>query len=156
MRHQYSGKKFGQGQDANEALTRKLLINFVRHGHITTTITKGKHLKAHVDRMIAQSKRGTQSAHNILLKTLGDAKLVDMLERSAAKAFAKRESGFTTHERLGRRMSDGTMMVRLSWTEAVVWEEKAKKPAKKAAPAAKEPAAKKAPAKKTVVKKEEK
>jgi large subunit ribosomal protein L17 len=142
MRHQYSGKKFGQGQDANQALTRKLIVNFVRHGHITTTITKGKHVKAHVDRIVSLAQKQTQASKNMLLRALGDVELVEMLEAAIPSSFATRQSGFTTHERLGRRMSDGTMMVKLSWVEPVVLKSREVKKVEKKAPAKKEAVAK--------------
>ena len=131
MRHQQTGKKFGFGQDANQALRRKLLVNFMTHGHITTTITKAKYLKIHVDRAVSLAKRATTASHNMLLRAFGDEEMVLMLEK-AVGTLASRDSGYTTHERLGRRVNDGTMMVKVSWIESVVLKkpEKAAKTAK--------------------------
>lgn len=142
MRHQQKGKKFGFGQDANQALRRKLLVNFMTHGHITTTITKAKYLKIHVDRAVSLAKRATPASHNMLLRAFGDEEMVVMLEK-AVGVLSSRESGYTTHERLGRRVNDGTMMVKVSWIESVVLKKpekasKTPKPAQAKAAASKE------------------
>lgn len=152
MKHGIKKVKFTQGQDSHEALMRKLLLNFVKHGHIETTLKRGKALKAVVDRLVLKAKRGNQSDKNVLLKHLASKKAVDMMIQTIAPSF-EGQTGFVKVSRLGVRQGDAAEVVRMKWTKdiapLVVEEVKAvEKEVKK--PAEKKPAAKKVTTKKPI------
>lgn len=137
MRHGYKKVRFGDGQDANQMLQRKLLKNFFAHGRITSTETKIKFLKGRIDAVVSLAKKNTQGSKNSLLKILGDSDLVGELVNKVPGTLGDRTSGFTKSMRLFERDSDGTMLMRLEWVAPVVlFEEKAKKEAEKAQKAA--------------------
>ncbi len=162
MRHRYANKKFGQGQDSNEMLTRKLIVNFLNHGKITTTEAKAKYLKGRIDRVITLAKRGTESSKNRLLTVLGDRVLTGALMAQAPEAFNKRVSGYTSSRRLKRRQGDAVMEMELTWVDQILLDTKLKKAKKadsgqksveKPVVVKKPVAVKKAPEKKVVAKK---
>jgi len=169
MRHGYKGKKFGQGQDSNQMLTRKLIVNFLTHGKIVTTEAKVKYLKGRVDRVITLAKKNTTASKNRLLTILGKPDLAQALLEQSSEVFGSRVSGYTTTRRLRRRAGDAVMEMEMRWVDQVLLNMTPKKKAvtakkkatpKKAAVEKKAPAAKKATpapaAKKVVATKKEK
>ena len=131
MRHGNKKTRFGQGQDSNEMLKRKLLKNFFEHGRITSTETKIKFIKGRIDNVVALAKKNTESSKNSMLTILGDSKLVNQLVSKVPTAFGDRVSGFTKSQRLYARDSDNTFLMKLEWvTPLVLVEKKVEEPAK--------------------------
>lgn len=113
------------GRDHNQALMRKLALNFIKHGHIETTLKRSKALKAHIDRLVHKAQRGNESDKNVLLRHLADLNAVRYLMDTVAPSF-KRESGFVTMSKLGVRQGDAAEMARLSWVKDITSQVEAK------------------------------
>ena len=120
MRHGFIKVKFGNGQDANQMLKRKLAVNFLMWGKIETTFSKVKVLKPIIEKMVTKIKRGTEADNNQLLKQLGNHDRLLSNFKEIKTALEKVNSGFVKIVKLGARESDGGQMARLIWAYPVV------------------------------------
>jgi len=119
-------KRFSFGKDANKMLERKLLKNFIMHGKLTSTEKKIKFIIPTIEKIISTAKKNTEASKNIINKKISDKKIVNIIINNIIPVFKERSSGFTKYYRLFNRISDGTTMARLEWTEPVVIEKKIK------------------------------
>jgi large subunit ribosomal protein L17 len=121
MRHGVKKTKFHHGQDSHQALTRKLLLNFIQHGKIETTLKRAKVVKSNIDRLTSKSISAAESDKNVLLKVLGDRAAVKKMMLEIAPVFkGEVTGGFVRLERLGQRQGDNAEVARLTWTKEVV------------------------------------
>lgn len=112
MRHRVYGKKLGRNKDERDTLFKSLAYNLFSHGTIETSQTKAKAIKGLVDKIINLAKSKT-SKH--LLQSYMPSKLLqERLIKEIAPKMQNRVSGYTSLVRLGKRLGDNTMMVRLS------------------------------------------
>lgn len=124
MRHGSHKIKVQLGIDANRMLMRKLAINFFTHGKITTTEKKARVLKSYLERLVEKTKDNTESNKNFLLRKLARPKLVETLFAQVGPVFKARIGGYVTMQKLYEREMDGTLLMRLSWSDPVVMEER--------------------------------
>ena len=103
MKHKVKKIKFKKGKDSAEATMRKLATNFINNGKITTTLSKAKKLKSFIDRLVFKAKEKKESTKNILLKHLGEEKVINKLFDVVAPKFNDRSSGFVRVIKLGQR-----------------------------------------------------
>lgn len=122
MRHGVKKIKFKLGVDAKQMMLRKLVLNFLTRGKMTTTIAKGKILKSYLDKILVKTSEKTEANKNFLMKKLANRKLVDMLFKTIGPVLKGKTGGFTRLIRLGARESDGVQIVRLEWVYPVVLE----------------------------------
>lgn len=127
MKHFVKKIRFSKGQDAHQSIMRKLATNFIRDGKIQTTLTKAKALKSMMDRLTLKAITKRESDKNVLLKHLGDPKVVSHMMNIVGPVFGERRSGFVTMIRVGIRQGDAAEVARIEWTEKV---EKHVKPVK--------------------------
>lgn len=112
MRHRVYGKKLGRNKDERDTLFKSLAYNLFSHGTIETSQTKAKAIKGLVDKIINLAKDKT-SKH--LLQTYVSSKLLqERLIKEIAPKMQNRVSGYTSLVRLGKRLGDNTMMVKMS------------------------------------------
>ena len=123
MRHGSKKIKVKLGKDANKMLMRKLTVNFIKTGKITTTEKKAKMLKTYLEKIVEKTKVDMQANKNYLLSALADSKLVKQLFLSVGPAVAGRIGGYVKMQKLYQRDSDGALMVKLEWSSPVVIEE---------------------------------
>lgn len=117
MRHQRAGKKLNRPKKERQALFKNLISGLVTHGQIRTTEAKAKAIKGLVDRLVGQAKKGPLGARRNLLAFFQDKKIVNKLVDQIAPKFGSRNSGFTRIIKLGQRLGDGAMMVRIEFVE---------------------------------------
>lgn len=117
MRHGVHKIKFYNGQDSHQALLRKLVLNFIRHGKIETTLHKGKALKATMDRLTGKAIRHSSSDKNMLMKFLTKKDAVSYMIDVVGPVMNKRTGGYVTIAKLGKRQGDDAEMTRLTWVE---------------------------------------
>ncbi len=117
MKHRVKKIKFKKGKDANKMLVKKLLLNFVKRGKIKTTIKRGKVLKAAIDKLMNLAK---ENKKNLILKYINNKKLTEFLMNKVVPVFSERKTGFTSIKKIGKRLSDGSEMVILSWIKPVI------------------------------------
>ena len=127
MRHRIKKIKFKGGLDANKMMIRKLAINFLAKGKITTTKAKSKALKSFLERVITRAKKETEANKNLLLKKFGNRRIVKILFKQIGPVVKEKTSGYLRHISLGQRTSDGAKMIRLEWAIPVVLEKQEKK-----------------------------
>lgn len=109
MRHNSKKIKIQLGVDANRMLMRKLAVNFLGTGTLTTTEKKAKLLKSHIEKLVEKTKENSQANRNFLLRNLANSKLVDSLFTSVGKVMSKKTGGYVTMKKLHRRESDNAL-----------------------------------------------
>lgn len=119
MKHAVKKIKIKQGVDANRALMRKLIINLLRYGKVTTTLSRAKTLKAHADKIIALAIKKTPASVSQLHSRLNSEVEVKRLVEQIAPKFKDRIGGYTKLVRIGFRKGDGSQMGTLKWVEDI-------------------------------------
>ncbi|MDO8638614.1 MAG: 50S ribosomal protein L17 [Candidatus Daviesbacteria bacterium] len=117
MRHRVYGKHLGRDKNQRTALFRGLVRSLFLQGSITTTETKAKAIKGLVDTLISKSKDKTEASKRVIISKISQPEVIDKLVKEIGPKYPKRQSGFTQIVRLGKRMGDGAMEVRMSLIE---------------------------------------
>lgn len=128
MWHGVKKIKIDQGRDANRMLLKKLAVNFFRHGKLVTTIGRARVLKSTIESLVEKAKVISQANQNVLLATLRDWSLVQMVFKNVGTALKDKVGGYVRLVRLGARGADGAEMARVEWAYPVVMESEVKKP----------------------------
>ena len=123
MKHRATKIKFRAGKDANKMLMRKLAVNFLAHGKLTTTEKKAKVLKTHLEKLVEKTKTRTEANKNYLLSNLASPSLVERMFIQVGSAVNGRVGGYVRVEKLHNRLSDGASMAKVTWAMPVVMEE---------------------------------
>ena len=148
MRHKAATAHLGRSTKARKGLLRNLVYSLVEHGRITTTVTKAKELRRHVERAVTLGKKGTLHARRVLLSRYPHPTTVESLVNTIAPRFKTRPGGYTRVIKLGARKGDCAEMAFIEWVdyELPSKEKKEEKSAagKKAKTSKAKPAAKKA------------
>ncbi len=124
MRHSVKKIKFAKGKNATVALIRKLSVNFLKKGKITTTLKKAKVLKPIIERLVEKAKKKTEANKNLLLKYLANWQLVESMFGHVGPAFTTRIGGYVRLVRLGVVGADGNERARMEWTNPIIMKEK--------------------------------
>lgn len=112
MRHKVYGKHLGRDKNQRTALFRNLVQALIINGSIQTTEAKAKAIKGEVDQLINQAKnRNTQ---RLLQTFLVNKKIEEKLIKEIVPSLKDRNSGYSSLVKLGKRLGDGAMMVRIS------------------------------------------
>jgi len=129
MRHRVKKIKFKKGKDANKMLMKKLAVNFLTKGKITTTKAKAKALKSYLEKLVSKAKKPSEADKNVVYKKLGNRKIAILLLKQISPSIQNLTSGYFKLSFLGQRSSDGSEMVKIEWSLPVVInkEEKIKK-----------------------------
>lgn len=117
MRHRVKKIKFKNGKDASKMLVKKLIKNFLKRGKLKTTLKRAKVLRSMIDRIISQAKKDKKE---LVSKKINDKQLIKIVFEKIVPVFQKRNSGFVKFKKLGYRLSDGSEMVEVTWTEPVI------------------------------------
>lgn len=120
MRHKQKKIRFRKGRDATRATARKLVLNFIEHGKIETTVTRARTLKSLIDRLVYKAQNKTESNKNVLLSKLGEPKAVVKMFDVIGPHFKNRTGGYVRLVKLGTRLGDGGQIVRVEWIKPIV------------------------------------
>lgn len=112
MRHRVYGKRLGRNKDQRKNLFKGLVHSLLSHGTIQTSEAKAKAIKGLVDKIINLAK-DKQSQHR-LQSFVTDKDIRERLVKEIVPRLGARTSGFTSMVKLGTRLGDQTMMVRMS------------------------------------------
>ncbi|MCR4324554.1 MAG: 50S ribosomal protein L17 [Candidatus Curtissbacteria bacterium] len=116
MRHLNSGRKLGRDTNARKALTNNLASALLVSGKITTTLTKAKFAKGHIEELITLAAKNKLSKNRRLAATLSrDA--FQKLIREIGPGFKERPGGYTRIIKLNTRTGDSSPMARLEILE---------------------------------------
>lgn len=127
MRHGINKIKIQLGKDANKMLVRKLAVNFLKHGKITTTETKARVLKTHLEKLVEKTKKKNEANKNYLLKNLGDSRTVTSMFSTIGPSVEGRVGGYIKMQKTHQRLSDGSLMVKLEWSVPILIEDNKQK-----------------------------
>jgi large subunit ribosomal protein L17 len=94
-----------------------------------------------MERLVTKAKKGRDVDRRLILKTVTDGSVVNMLLADAKDRFSQRTSGFTRMIKIGNIRSDGSEEVMLSFVDEAVKREPVtyEKPAKEEKELKKEP-----------------
>lgn len=113
MRHRVNGTKLGRNSGQRTSLFKNLLTALFVHGEIQTTEAKAKAIKGVADKLISRAQAGGMTARRLISRFFGTRAVANRLVDEVAPAMSDRKSGFTRIVRLGKRMGDDSMMVKM-------------------------------------------
>jgi large subunit ribosomal protein L17 len=112
VRHRVYGKHLGRSKDQRTALFKSLVRSLILEESIKTTEPKAKAVKGLVDKIITQAKSPTSK--RMVSQFLVHKVVTDKLDQELLPRMQSRTSGYTSMVKLGARLGDGAMMVKLS------------------------------------------
>lgn len=112
MRHRVYGKHLGRDKDQRHHLFKGLLKSLFTDGTIQTSEAKAKAIRGLVDKIVNLAKDKT--SHHLLPSYMVNKDLQERLVKEIAPKLGGRTSGYTSFVRLGTRLGDQTMMVKMS------------------------------------------
>lgn len=110
MRHGRRVSKLGKPADQRRALLRALTTELIRHGRITTTLTRAKAVRSEVDKMVSLAKDGSLASRRQALGYIYDKDLVHALFEQVENRYGSRNGGYTRILRTVPRRGDNTDM----------------------------------------------
>ncbi len=119
MRHRTSDKKLGRSSAHRDMAIAATVCNLVKRGRVKTTLSKARQARSMAEKMVTIARKGGLHERRILVSRLRDKSCSARLVDEIAPRFAERNGGYTRIVKLGSRMSDGSEMVLLEWTESV-------------------------------------
>jgi large subunit ribosomal protein L17 len=119
MRHRKKTVKLGRTSAHRNELLANLVCALIDNKRIKTTGPKAKAARCLADKMVTLGKKGTLAARRQAISTLKNEKSVKELFDTVAPCFESRTGGYTRIIKLGRRISDGSEMVLLEWSDSI-------------------------------------
>lgn len=117
MRHRVYGKHLSRDTHERTALFKNLVQSLIMSEQIQTTQAKAKAISGLVDKLVNQAK--TPQAIKLFDQFSNQKKIGEKLIKEIAPRFSDRNSGYTSIVKLGKRLGDGAMLVRMSFVEGV-------------------------------------
>ena len=112
MRHKVYGKHLSRDKDQRTALFKSLVRSLILEESIKTTQPKAKAIKGLVDKIITQAK--SETSKRLVSQFLIHKPVEEKLTKVILPRVKSRTSGYTSVVKLGPRLGDGAMMVKLS------------------------------------------
>lgn len=112
MRHKVYGKHLSRDKDQRTALFKSLVRSLILEESIKTTQAKARAVKGLVDKIITQAK--SQTSKRLVSQFLIHKPVEEKLTKEILPRVKSRTSGYTSLVKLGPRLGDGAMMVKLS------------------------------------------
>ncbi len=116
MRKKVFGKKLSRSRKSRTALLRSLVLEFVEHGSINTTLAKAKAVQPLIESLtkIASSSSSVSSKRIVLGRLANNREVSDKL---FATSFPKeKKSGFTRILPMAPRKGDRAELARIEWS----------------------------------------
>ena len=112
MRHRVYGKHLGRDKNGRQNLFKGLVRSLFIYGTIQTSEAKAKSIKGLIDKVInlAREKKSLGKLQSFLT----DKDLADRLVKEIVPKLGSRTSGYTSFVRMGTRVGDQTMKVKMS------------------------------------------
>jgi large subunit ribosomal protein L17 len=134
MRHHIVGYQLNRDSSHRRALYKNLMSALIEHHQIKTTLPKAKAIQGQFEKLITQAKDGSLHNQRLIDQVLNRRELVKQLVDEIAPLVKNRPGGYTRIVKLGQRLGDAALMVRLELVvmpaEKIVTKE-AKVPSKK-------------------------
>ena len=110
LRHKVPGRQFGRPSGQRKALFRNLVTDFLRNGHIKTTIHKAKEIRPIAEKMVTYGKKGTLNDRRLAASFITDPKVVKKIFDEIGPKYKDRPGGYTRISRIGTRAGDAAEM----------------------------------------------
>ena len=110
LRHKVTGRQFGRPSGQRKALFRNLVTDFLRNGHIKTTIDKAKEIRPIAEKMVTYGKKGTLNDRRLAASFITDTKVVKKIFDEIGPKYKDRDGGYTRISRIGTRAGDAAEM----------------------------------------------
>ncbi len=110
LRHKVTGRQFGRPSGQRKALFRNLVTDFLRNGHIKTTIHKAKEIRPIAEKMVTYGKKGTLNDRRLAASFITDPKVVKKIFDEIGPKYKDRPGGYTRISRIGTRAGDAAEM----------------------------------------------
>ncbi len=117
MRHRVYGKHLSRDKNERTALFKNLVQSLILAEQIQTTQAKANAIRGLVDKLVNQAK--TPQATKLFDQFSNQKKIGEKLIKEIAPRFSDRNSGYTSIVKLGKRLGDGAMLVKMSFVEGV-------------------------------------
>ncbi len=128
MRKRIGKKTLKRTSSQRKALLRVMSTQLVIHEHITTTESKAKFLRPHVEKLITKAKKGGDFNNvKFMKKMLDTSAAVEKILSDVGPRFRSRPGGYTRIVKTGNRAGDNAPMARIEFVQRP----STKKPAKK-------------------------
>ena len=115
MKHRYKGSALNRPTAERKRLIRSMMGSLLRYERITTTETRAKELRRHIEKLITTARRGDLHSRRLALSTLPDPPAVAKLFDVVAPRFKDRPGGYTRVTRLGPRKGDAAPMAMIEF-----------------------------------------
>lgn len=110
-------KKLNRDTNARKALLRNLATNLILNEKIETTLAKAKVLRPFAEKLITKSKTNSVVSRRNLLKDLPNESMVSKLLSTIGPKVADRNGGYLRIIRLGNRVGDNALLVRVEFVD---------------------------------------
>jgi len=117
MRHKVAGRRLDRASGHRKALFRNLVTDLLKYEKITTTEAKAREVRSLAEKMITMGKVGTIHSLRQAVAFSLDKTVTEKLFSKYAEKYAGRSGGYTRIIKLGPRLGDGALMVRLELVE---------------------------------------
>eukprot|EP00208_Stichococcus_sp_RCC1054_P006701 CAMPEP_0206139582 /NCGR_PEP_ID=MMETSP1473-20131121/6587_1 /ASSEMBLY_ACC=CAM_ASM_001109 /TAXON_ID=1461547 /ORGANISM="Stichococcus sp, Strain RCC1054" /LENGTH=172 /DNA_ID=CAMNT_0053533427 /DNA_START=175 /DNA_END=693 /DNA_ORIENTATION=- len=94
MRHRKKLPKLNRPADQRKAMLRAMTTEIIRHGKITTTVTKAKACRKWVDKMVQLAKNGSLHSRRQAAAWIYDKDVVRNLFAAAPDRYGDRDGGY--------------------------------------------------------------
>ena len=115
MKHRIKGSGLNRPAEVRKRLIRSMMGSLLRYERITTTETRAKELRRHIEKLVTTARRGDLHSRRLALSTLPDPPAVAKLFDVVAPRFKDRPGGYTRVTRLGPRKGDGAPMAQIEF-----------------------------------------
>src|SRR5687767_6414060 len=110
MRHRKSGRYFSRTSSHRKAMFKNMMVSFLKHELITTTVAKAKELRGYMEPMITLAKIDTLHRRRIAFARLRDREMVLKLFNEIGPYFKERPGGYLRVLKAGFRKGDAAPM----------------------------------------------
>ncbi len=110
MRHGKKINHLGRTTPHRRAMLANMATSLILHKRITTTLAKGKALRAYVEPLLTKSKEDSTNNRRVVFSYLQDKEAISILFRDIAVKIADRPGGYTRIIKTGNRIGDNAEM----------------------------------------------
>lgn len=103
-------RKLGRKTSHRNLMLRNLTTDVLKHGKITTTVTRAKETRRMAEKMITLGKKGDSNSRRAALAYITDEEVVKKLFSEIAPKYEERNGGYTRIIKLGERRGDSAPM----------------------------------------------
>ncbi len=108
---------FSRESGPRKALLRGLVTSLVEHGRITTTVTKAKELRRHIEKAITLGKKGDIATRRLLVSRIGNEAAAETIIKDLSVRFKSHPGGYTRIIKIGRRPGDTAEMAFIEFVD---------------------------------------